>query len=93
MLLIWPLEKMESPYLAEVGKLLEKKKKKYQGSQRGKSKGKNTVQKIKGGKKTPKKPKSFLKLDNGTSPKGNQPGNLGNRESYSNILKIESEFN
>lgn len=46
-----------------------------------------------GKKKLQKNPKSFLELDKGTSPKGNQPGNLGNRESYSNILKIESEFN
>ena len=93
MLLIWPLEKWRVLIWQKWGNYWKKKKKKYQGSQRGKSKGKNTVQKIKGGKKTPKKPKSFLKLDNGTSPKGNQPGNLGNRESYSNILKIESEFN
>ena len=46
-----------------------------------------------GEKKLQKNAKSFLELDKGTSPKGNQPGNLGNRESYSNILKIESEFN
>ena len=91
MLLIWPLKKWRVLSWQKGENYW--KKKKYQGSQRGKSKGKNTVQKIKGGKKTPKKPKRFLKLDNGTSPKGNQPGNLGNRESYSNILKIESEFN
>ena len=90
MLLIWPLEKWRVLIWQKWGNYW---KKKYQGSQRRKSKGKNTVQKVMGEKKTPKKPKSILKLDNGTSPKGNQPGNLGNRESYSNILKIESEFN
>ena len=38
--------------MAEVGKLLEKKKKnKYQGKKRRKSKGKNTVQKAIGKKK------------------------------------------
>ena len=45
------------------------------------------------GKEISKKRKSFLELVKGTSPKGNQTGNLGNRESYSNIFEIEAEFN
>ena len=43
--------------------------------------------------KISKKRKSFLELVKHTSPKRNQPGNLGNRESYTNILEIEAEFN
>ena len=45
------------------------------------------------GRKISKKRKSFLEQVKGTGPKGNQPGNLGNRESYSNILQIKAEFN
>ena len=91
MLLIWPLKKWRVLSWQKGENYW--KKKKYQGNQRRKSKGKNTVQKSHGGKKLQKHPKSFLELDKGPSPKGNQPGNLGNRESYSNILEIEAEFN
>ena len=93
MLLIWPLEKWRVLIWQKWGNYWKKKKKEIPRKPERKVKRQKHSTKNQGGKKTPKKPKSVLKLDNGTSPKGNQPGNLGNRESYSNILKIASEFN